>query len=128
MIFTKKAAPTFQAGAASKQRKPLSPTAAEPSSLFDFCLDRHSIACDGVLAAHPEILNKFCELAFDYHRQGRRIGARAIVEKLRWAGQFPATGGRFKWANAHTRRLAERAIQKYQQLADTLTTRGRGNQ
>jgi hypothetical protein len=69
------------------------------------------------LAANPHILDAFVILALQLQRAGRRqIGAKLIVERMRWEYAMQTTGDDFKLNNNYTSRLARAAVGRRPEL------------
>lgn len=65
------------------------------------------------LAANPHVLDAFIALAQQAARSGRkRIGAKLIVERLRWEYMLQTEADDFKLNNNYTSRLARAAVGK----------------
>ena len=97
-----------------------------PLSLF--CTDPHAIAADKWITANPMAFDMFCRIALDYHfaHKGKKVGAKAIIEIMRYElMKLGEDQGEFKYNNNYTKATAIRAIEKYPELAGTLTTRAK---
>lgn len=63
------------------------------------------------LTANPHVLDAFIGLALQAKRTGRqRIGAKLIVERLRWEYMIQTGGDDFRLNNNYTSRLARAAV------------------
>jgi len=81
---------------------------------------------DDWIAEHPEAFGLFCRIALEYADAGRRIRAKAIVERMRWeTGSVVGRQDTYKYNNNYTARLARRAIDRHPQLRHTITRRRR---
>jgi len=69
------------------------------------------------IAANPHVLDAFCERALEAKRAGRtHIGAKRLVEVMRWDMHIPTTGNAFKFNNSFTSRLARAAKARHPEL------------
>lgn len=76
------------------------------------------------IAANPGVLRMFIALAEEAQRRGRRkIGGKAIIERLRWEIALHVTDDSFKLNNNYTSRLVRRAIQIRPELAGLFEVR-----
>ena len=63
------------------------------------------------LSANPHVLDAFIGLALQAKQRGRtRIGAKLIVERLRWEYMIQTGGDEFRLNNNYTSRLARAAV------------------
>ena len=70
------------------------------------------------ITANPHVLELFINLALAMQARGRtRIGAKAIVERLRWEYHYTTSGDEFRLNNLFTSRLVRRAITARPELA-----------
>lgn len=70
------------------------------------------------ITANPHVLDLFINLASAMQSRGRkRIGAKAIVERMRWEHMYTTKGDEFRLNNLFTSRLVRRAITKQPSLA-----------
>lgn len=70
------------------------------------------------IAANPQVLDLFVNLAMQLQRRGRRhYGAKAIVEQMRWLYATETTGDEFVLNNNYTSRLARLAAARRPELA-----------
>lgn len=76
------------------------------------------------IGANPHVLSMFIDLALQLQRAGRRrIGAKAIVERMRWEYMLRTDGDGFKLNNNWTSRLARAAVRRRPELADVFEFR-----
>lgn len=69
------------------------------------------------IAANPHVLDAFCERALAAKRAGRvKIGAKRLIEVMRWDTTTPTTGDAFKLNNSFTSRLVRAAIAMHPEL------------
>lgn len=69
------------------------------------------------IAANGHVLDAFCERALEAKRAGRqRIGAKRLVEVMRWDTRLTTNGDVFKLNNSFTSRLARAAKARYPEL------------
>lgn len=69
------------------------------------------------IAANPQVLDAFCERALEAKRAGRtRIGAKRLVEVMRWDTRLTTNGDPFKLNNSFTSRLARAAKARHHEL------------
>lgn len=67
--------------------------------------------------ANPHVLRVFIQFAMELKDRGRtRIGAKLIVERMRWEWMGRTTGDDFKMSNSYTSRLVRLAILKRPEL------------
>lgn len=72
---------------------------------------------DAWLSANGHVLDQFCEMARAAKRAGRtKIGAKRLVEIMRWDTNTQTTGDTFKFNNSFTSRLARAAIARHPEL------------
>lgn len=72
--------------------------------------------------AHPEVWRLFERFALDAARSGRRIGAKAIAERIRWETVIEQRG-EFKLNNNHTAIYARIFAEKYPAMGDVFEFR-----
>lgn len=71
------------------------------------------------LEQNPAVLDVFVDVSLQAHHTGRtRIGAKRIVEQMRWDTRLPTTGDAFKLNNSFVSRLARAAVGRRPELAD----------
>ena len=76
------------------------------------------------IAANPHVLDLFINLASAMQQRGRkRIGAKAIVERIRWEHDLRSEGDEFRLNNLFTSRLVRRAIAARPGLAEMFELR-----
>ena len=87
----------------------------------------HEQRADQWIAANPVAFSIFCRRALYYHSLDRVIGAKKIIEDLRWSEEQPENdqSGQFKYNNNYTATLARRAIERHSELKTILKTRRR---
>jgi hypothetical protein len=69
------------------------------------------------LRENGHVLDQFCEMARAVKRAGRqRIGAKRLIEIMRWDTNTQTTGDTFKFNNSFTSRLARAAIVRHPEL------------
>lgn len=69
------------------------------------------------IAANPHVLDAFCERALEAKRAGRtKIGAKRLVEIMRWDTRLSTNGDPFKLNNSYTSRLARAAKARHPEL------------
>lgn len=72
---------------------------------------------DAWLSANGHVLDQFCEMARAAKRAGRtKIGAKRLVEIMRWDTNTQTTGDTFKFNNSFTSRLVRAAIARHPEL------------
>lgn len=73
---------------------------------------------DAWLSSNGHVLDQFCEMARAAKRAGRtKIGAKRLVEIMRWDTNTQTTGDTFKFNNSFTSRLVRAAIARHPELA-----------
>ena len=67
--------------------------------------------------SHPHIFDLFCRFALQVKERGKKIGAKAIAERIRWEIYFekPAKD-EYKINNSFVSRYARLAVEKYPDL------------
>ena len=66
---------------------------------------------------HPHIFNLFCHFALQVKERGKKIGAKAIAERMRWEIYFErAEWEEYKINNNYISRYARLAVEKYPDL------------
>ena len=74
---------------------------------------------DRFISTNPQVLDAFIYFAGEAQRRGRqRIGAKAIVERLRWEWLGRTEGDEFRLNNSFTSRLARAAVARKAELAE----------
>lgn len=69
------------------------------------------------LRANGHVLDQFCEMARAAKRAGRqRIGAKRLVEIMRWDTRLTTNGDPFKLNNSFTSRLSRAAVARHPEL------------
>lgn len=69
------------------------------------------------LRENGHVLDQFCEMARAAKRAGRqRIGAKRLIEIMRWDTNTQTTGDTFKFNNSFTSRLVRAAIARHPEL------------
>jgi len=69
------------------------------------------------LRENGHVLDQFCEMARAAKRAGRtRIGAKRLVEVMRWDTNTQTTGDTFKFNNSYTSRLVRVAVMRHPEL------------
>ena len=69
------------------------------------------------LRDNGHVLDQFCEMARAAKRAGRqRIGAKRLIEIMRWDTNTQTTGDTFKFNNSFTSRLVRAAIARHPEL------------
>lgn len=86
-------------------------------------LDERAVAW---IAANPEAVARFAQIALDLHRRGERMGAKGIVEVLRWQHVTTNTDERWLWNNSYTAYIARHVMATWPELAGYFETRCRG--
>jgi hypothetical protein len=77
------------------------------------------------LAVNPHILKAFIHFALELQQRGRKhIGAKFIIERMRWEYYLRSTEDDFKLNNSYTSRLARRAVQEKAELSGLFEFRG----
>ena len=66
---------------------------------------------------HPHIFNLFCHFALQVKERGKKIGAKALAERIRWEIYFekPAKD-EYKINNSFISRYARLAVKRYPEL------------
>ena len=68
-------------------------------------------------ANHPHIFDLFCRFALQVKERGKKIGAKAIAERMRWEIYFErAEWEEYKINNNYISRYARLAVEKYPDL------------
>lgn len=68
-------------------------------------------------ANHPHIFNLFCTFALQVKARGKKIGAKAIAERIRWEIYFELPKlEEYKINNNYISRYARLAVKKYPEL------------
>ena len=85
---------------------------------FDRCgetpLERRAVAFD---AANPDVYDSLVRLAREVKRHGvRRVGMKALFERLRWDHALKTQGARFKLDNGFTAYYARLLMQRNPEL------------
>lgn len=76
------------------------------------------------IAANGHVLDAFCERALEAKRAGRqRIGAKRLIEIMRWDTRLTTNGDVFKLNNSFTSRLVRAAIERHPELDGLFETR-----
>ena len=89
-------------------------------------LDPHAAAADEWIQQNPQAFSRFCYLADFAHSVHHKIGAKAIVEAMRWEyPTFNKEKGAYKYNNNYTAQIGRRAMELYPYLQATMTTRGK---
>lgn len=83
-------------------------------------LDRRFRAWD---AANPEVYRLFERFSLQAARSGRRIGAKAIVERMRWELRVETRGDDFKLNNSYVSRLARKFVERHPEHAELFELR-----
>lgn len=69
------------------------------------------------LRQNEHVLTVFCERALEAQRAGRtKIGAKRLVEVMRWDTRLTSSGDAFKLNNSFTSRLVRAAIARHPEL------------
>lgn len=72
---------------------------------------------DAWLSANGHVLDAFCERALEAQRAGRtKIGAKRLVEVMRWDTRLTTNGDPFKLNNSFTSRLSRAAVTRHPEL------------
>jgi hypothetical protein len=72
---------------------------------------------DAWLRANGHVLDQFCEMARAAKRAGRqRIGAKRLIEIMRWDTRLTTNGDPFKLNNSFTSRLSRAAVARHPEL------------
>ncbi len=67
--------------------------------------------------SNPEVLNLFLRFAVQAKEAGRnRMGAKAIMERIRWYSSVDTIGSDFKCNNSYTSRYARLAVKQVPSL------------
>ncbi len=70
------------------------------------------------IAANPQVLDAFCQRALDAKHAGRtKIGAKRLVEVMRWDTNLTTNGDSFRLNNSFTSRLVRVAVARHSELA-----------
>lgn len=78
------------------------------------------------IAANPEPVRQFAEVALAMHRAGERIGAKAIAEHLRVDRVVTdRCGDRWLWNNSYTSHVARYVMERWPELDGYFETRSR---
>lgn len=78
------------------------------------------------IAANPEPVRRFAEVALAMHHAGERVGAKAIAEHLRVDGVVTnRQGDRWQWNNSYTAHVARHVMQTWPELDGYFETRSR---
>ena len=88
----------------------------------------HEQKADAWIEANPMAFKTFCCRALTYAIEGKPVGAKKIIEDLRWSDPDPDQPDQspgYKWNNNYTATLARRAIEFFPRLRKVLKTRKR---
>ncbi len=73
---------------------------------------------------NPKVMELFLKFAKQAKEAGReRMGAKAIIERIRWHTSVDTIGSEFKCNNSYTSRYARLAIKENPELAGLFTLR-----
>lgn len=81
------------------------------------------------IAANPEAVARFAQIALDLHRNGQRMGAKAIAEVIRWQYATDVNalpGDDYRVNNSYVAHLSRHVMATWPELAGYFETRCRG--
>lgn len=73
--------------------------------------------------ANPEVYNHFKKFTFEVIRLRKKIGAKAVMERVRWEVVLTTKGSSFKINNTFTSRYARKFSEEYPEHASLFATR-----
>lgn len=104
----------------------------EKQAEFDYAEKTTKLAQEFEVWVHtPEggqAANLFIRLAIGCKRRGKRIGAKAIWERIRWFYSVRKVGGDYKLNNNYAAYMARFAMERVPELAEFFETRAVGVQ
>ena len=88
------------------------------NTLFDKSLEQQAAEW---MDAHPHIMRRFQRLALDAASRGKKFGAKALAERVRWDSSIEGDE-RWKVPNNHVAYVARELIRRHPHLADYMDT------